>query len=326
MASFRQTKNKSWQVIIRRQGVPKQHKTFKTKTEAIQWANEIEYEIDRGNRVDFKLAEQVTIGEIILDYLKKESTRINRSYKREKSRLMLLLKHFRDYSVAQVTPARIALFRDIRLSEGCSSATVVKDMNTLSKVLKMAQMGWGVYLANNPILGVNKPKVVGHRIRRLTRDEEKILFNKTSLQMKAIVIFAIETGMRLGEILTLTYSDIEDGAATLKQTKNNEIRYVPFSLKVQTVLQTLPKSLTDNRVFYFWKTVSGFESSWQKFKKREGLVDLRFHDLRHEAISRLFEKGFNHMEVSSISGHKSLLILRKYTHYHHEFIKQKISN
>ena len=136
MARIRQTKNKSWQVIIRRQGVPTQYKTFKTKTKAIHWAHEIEYEIDRGNRVDFKLAEQVTIGEIILDYLKKESTRINRSYKREKSRLLLLKKHFGDYSVAQITPTRIALFRDLRLAQGLSPATVVKTSIHSQRCLK----------------------------------------------------------------------------------------------------------------------------------------------------------------------------------------------
>ena len=324
MATIRQRTNLSWQAVVRRTGFPKQHKVFKKKQDAILWARQIEHEIDQGNRVDFKRAEKITIGQIIDDYLKKESVRINRSYKREKSQLRLIKQYFGDCSVAQITPSRIALFLDIRLSEGRSSATVVKDINSLSKVLKMAQTGWGIYLANNPILGINKPKVVGHRIRRLTRIEEKILLNNSSPQMRAIVIFAIETGMRLGEILTLRYSDIEDGIATLKETKNNEIRYVPFSLNVKKVLQTLPKCLTDNRVFYFWKTVSGFQSSWQKFKKREGLVDLRFHDFRHEAISRLFEKGLNPMEVSSISGHKSLLILRKYTHYQNTFIKNKI--
>ena len=325
MATIRQRSNLSWQAVVRRTGFPKQHKVFKKKQDAILWARQIEHEIDQGNRVDFKRAEQIIVGEIIHDYLKKETTRINRSYKREKSRLMLLLKHFGDHSIAQITPSRIALFRDIRLSQGLSPATVVKDINSLSKVLKMAQMGWGVYLANNPILSVNKPKVVGHRVRRLSSQEENILIQKTTFNMQAVIIFAIETGMRLGEILSLEWIQIHNDMAVLNQTKNNEIRYVPFTKKVIHLLQTLPKNIKENRVFFFWKTVSGFESSWQKFKKREGLVDLRFHDLRHEAISRLFEKGLNHMEVSSISGHKTLHTLRKYTHYNHQYLKSKVS-
>ena len=325
MAAIRQRSNLSWQAVVRRTGFPKQHKVFKKKQDAILWARQIEHEIDQGNRVDFKRAEQVTIRDIVNHYLTQESTRINRSYKREKSRLMLLLKHFGDHSVAQITPTRIALFRDIRLSQGLSPATVVKDINTLSKVLKMAQTGWGIYLANNPILSVNKPKVVGHRVRRLSRQEENILTQKTTFNMQAVIIFAIETGMRLGEILSLQWTQIQNDMAVLNQTKNNEIRYVPFSKKVKKLLTIIKKNKDDLRVFYFWKSVSGFESSWQKFKRKEGLVDLRFHDLRHEAISRMFEKGLNHMEVSAISGHKSLHVLRKYTHYNHQYLKHKLT-
>jgi len=110
----------------------------------------------------------------------------------------------------------------------------------------------------------------------------------------------------------------------LKETKNGENRYVPFNNKVIHLLKKQPRNIDDDRVFYHWKTVSGFESSWQKFKKKEGLQDLRFHDLRHEAISRMFEKGFNPMEVSSLSGHKSLLILRKYTHYNLQYLRDKL--
>jgi len=325
MASIRQTKNKSWQVVIRRQGVPTQHKTFKTKTEATHWAHQIEHEIDKGNRVDFNLANKVTINDIINDYMSQQRLTINRSYKREKSRLLLLKQQLGAYSLNQLTSSKIALFRDLRLSQGLSPATVIKDLNTLSKVIKLGQVGWGVYLANNPLLSIQKPKVVGHRVRRLSQQEETILLNQSSFQMQAILIFAIETGMRLGEILFLTWSDIQHDMAVLKETKNNEIRYVPFTKKVIQLLQTLPQNIEDNRVFYFWQTVSGFQSSWQRFKRRVGLVDLRFHDLRHEAVSRLFEKGLNHMEVASISGHKSMQILKRYNHYQFDYLKKIMS-
>jgi len=325
MASIRQTKNKSWQVIIRRQGVPKQYKTFKTKTEAIQWAHQIEHEIDRGNRVDFNLANKVTVNDIIDDYMRQQELTINRSYKREKSRLNLLKQQLGAYSLNQLTPSRIAQFRDLRLSQGLSPATVIKDLNTLSKVIKLGQVGWGIYLANNPISNVQKPKVVGHRVRRLSQQEENILLNQSSFQMRGILIFAIDTGMRLGEILSLTWNDIQQDMAVLKETKNNEIRYVPFTKIVIQLLQTLPQNIEDNRVFYFWQSVSGFQSSWQRFKRRAGLVDLRFHDLRHEAISRLFEKGLNHMEVASISGHKSMQILKRYNHYQFNYLKKIMS-
>ena len=324
MATIRK-RNAVWQVIIRRQGFPKQSKVFSKKAEATQWAHEIELEIDRGNRVDFNLANKVTINDIIDNYMRQQTLIVNRTYKREKSRLLLIKQHFGGYALSHINPSKIALFRDLRLSQGRSPATVIKDINTLSKVIKLGQVGWGVYLPSNPIASVQKPKVVGHRVRRLSQQEENILISKTTFEMQAMVIFAIETGMRLGEILSLTWSDIEDNAAVITTSKNNEIRYVPFTKTVISLLKTLPKNIEDHRIFYFWKTVSGFESSWQKFKKKEGLVDLRFHDLRHEAISRLFEKGLNHMEVASISGHKSMQILKRYNHYQFDYLKQLLS-
>ena len=325
MATIRHLPNKTWQAIIRRKGYPKQYKTFPSKLEALQWAREVETDVDKGTVINYTMAAKTTVNDIIERY-QSEGTRINRSYKRENSRLKTLQKYLGDYSIDRLTPTRIALFRDLRLSLGRSPATVIKDLHTLSKLLKIAQREWGLYLVSNPISLVHKPKVVGHRVRRLSSKEEAILLNNSRKEMRNLILFAIETGMRLGEILTLKWTDIQNNVAVLQHTKNREIRYVPFSEKIQTLLQHISRNENDPRVFSHWKTVSGFESSWQKFKKREGLVDLRFHDLRHEAISRMFEKGLNHMEVSSISGHKSLLILRKYTHFHYEFIKQKINN
>ena len=323
MATIRHLSNKTWQAIIRRKGSPKQYKTFSSKLEALQWAREIETDVDKGTLIDYKLASQTTLNDII-DRYQNECQLINRSYKRENSRLRLLRKHLGDFSIDRLTPNRIGLFRDLRLSHGLSPATIVKDLNTLSKLIKIAQREWGLYLATNPISLIQKPKVVGYRVRRLTKSEEEILLKNSSAEMSNMILFAIDTGMRLGEILRLTWNDIQNNIAVLQHTKNGEIRYVPFTQSVQKMLKRIVKNENDPRIFYQWKTVSGFESSWQKFKKREGLVDLRFHDLRHEAISRMFEKGFNHMEVSMISGHKSLLVLRRYTHYQISFMSDKL--
>ena len=319
MATIRHLSNKTWQAIIRRKVYPKQYKTFPSKLEALQWAREVETDVDKGTLINYKLASQTTLNDII-DRYQNECQLINRSYKRENSRLSLLRKYLGEFSIDRLTPSRIALFRDLRLSHGLSPGTVVKDLNTLSKLLKIAQREWGLYLATNPILLIQKPKVVGHRVRRLTKIEEEILLKNSSAEMSNLILFAIETGMRLGEILSLTWNDIQNNMAVLQHTKNGEIRYVPFTQSVQEMLKRIVKNENDPRIFYQWKTVSGFESSWQRFKNRENLINLRFHDLRHEAISRMFEKGLNHMEVSSISGHKSLLILRKYTHYNFKYL------
>ena len=318
MATIRFDKNiNKWQAIIRRKGIKQQSKVFKIKSQAIQWARSVESEIDKGNIVDFSLSKKITLNQII--------EKIQPIDSRERSRLKILKRYFNGSAISLITPSRIALFVDLRLSQGLSSATVIKDINTLSKLLKVAQRDWNIYLPSDPIKHIGKLKQSPSRVRRINKSEEFILMNRSEPNLRNIIIFAIETGMRLGEILTLKWNDINNGLAVLKETKNGEIRYVPISKIANQVLMRIQKNENDDRVFYFWKTVSGFESSWQKFKKREGLVDLRFHDFRHEAISRMFEKGMSHMEVSAISGHKSLLVLRKYTHLNIEYLRDKLA-
>ena len=87
----------------------------------------------------------------------------------------------------------------------------------------------------------------------------------------------------------------------------------------------LPKHFASKKIFWKWKTTSGFQSSWQRLIKRSGINNLHFHDLRHEAISRLFEKGLNPMEVSAISGHKSMQVLKRYTHIKTKYLLKKIN-
>jgi len=318
MATIRFDKNiNKWQAIIRRKGVKQQSKVFKIKSQAIQWARSVESEIDKGNTVDFSLSKKITLNQII--------EKIQPIDSRERSRLKILKKYFNNAAINLINPNRISLFVDLRLSQGLSSATVIKDINTLSKLLKIAQRDWNIYLPSNPIKHIGKLKQSPSRVRRLSKDEEYILMNRSKSNLRSIIIFAIETGMRLGEILSLKWSDINNNFAVLEKTKNGDVRYVPMSKIANQILTRIQKNENDDRIFYFWKTVSGFESSWQRFKKREGLVDLRFHDLRHEAISRMFEKGMSHMEVSAISGHKSLLVLRKYTHLNIEYLRDKLA-
>jgi integrase len=110
---------------------------------------------------------------------------------------------------------------------------------------------------------------VGHRVRRLSQQEENILIQKTTFNMQAVIIFAIETGMRLGEILSLQWSDIQNDMAVLNETKNNEIRYVPFTKKVIRLLQILPKNIEDNRVFFFGKQYLDLNQVGRSLKERK---------------------------------------------------------
>jgi len=182
--------------------------------------------------------------------------------------------------------------------------------------LKIARSEWGLCLKETPFEQISLPKPPKSRKRRLSDEEYQKLY-EASKTMKInyiwpIFLFAIETGMRRGEILKLKWSNInfDDRTAYLEDTKNGEDRYVPLSCKAIELLSSTKQS--NNLVFPV--SSNAVRLSWERLKRKANVNNLRFHDLRHEATSRLFEKGLSIMEVASITGHKDIRMLRTYTH------------
>lgn len=171
------------------------------------------------------------------------------------------------------------------------------------------------------------PAAARARDRRLVGDEATRLLeacNTSSCPWLApITILAVETAMRQGELLALTWDtiDLTRRVARLLDTKNGERRDVPLSIAAIAVLTALPRAI-DGRVFPI--SQDNLEGYWRRATKAAEIADLRFHDLRHEAASRLFEKGLNPMEVAAITGHKTLQMLKRYTHLRAEDIAVRI--
>ena len=156
------------------------------------------------------------------------------------------------------------------------------------------------------------------RKRRLMPSEkERILALLHHLQrniyIASIIEFAIETGMRRSEILKLRWCDIdlENGFASLYDTKNGEDRRVPLTRRCIEVLQ----KRCHRRINKCSQSLPPvLRLAWNRARKKAGITDLRFHDLRHEAVSRFFEMGMSVPEVALISGHKDVRQLFRYTH------------
>ena len=319
MASIREVSGGKWQAQLRHRGMRPVCKTFHTKTEATRWARQLESEFDRGQYVDRTEAERTTFGELIERYLV-EVTPLKKSARNEAQRLKFLKRHFGMISLAALRPTHIAEFRDARLRAGLSGSSVVKEMNSLAHVIDVAIMDWDIPLHSNPAKLVRRPKVSRGRDRRLLPDEETRLFvscgNSNARMLLPIVRFAIETAMRLGEILSLEWSnvDLAQRIATLPDTKTGDARQVPLSTVALSAIASLPRHLKDGRVFWAWSRADSLEHAWHRAVTAAGIKNLRFHDLRHEGVSRLFEIGLNPMEVAAISGHKTLQMLKRYTH------------
>ena len=151
-----------------------------------------------------------------------------------------------------------------------------------------------------------------------------ILWGKTANHLfEPLVAIAIETGTRRGELLGLLWQnvDLDKRTAFLPLTKNGTSRTIPLSLKAIEILQSLPRDIS-GVVFPVSKTA--LRGLWLRACKRAKIKDFRFHDLRHEATSRFFEKGLNVMEVAAITGHKDLRMLQRYTHLRAEDLAVKL--
>ena len=330
MATITQTSSGTFKVQIRKVGIPPITKTLKTKEDAKKWARLIESEIDRGVFVNRQEADQVVIGELIDRYVQ-EVTPLKRSAIKDKHRMLHLKKHFGCYKASQLQSKHIATYRDKRLAEGRKGSTVVKEIGSMSHLLDIAIKDWGIPLSINVAKLVRKPKQPRGRDRRLAEGEETILLEAAKSSkaplLAPIITLALETGMRLGELLSLDWNniDLKKQTALLPITKNGDSRTIPLSKKAIETLQNIPRKINDSRVFWTWKRPDSFENSWRRMLGKTTIQNLRFHDLRHEACSRFFEKGFNIMETAHISGHKTLQQLKRYTHLKTEDIVAKMN-
>ena len=244
----------------------------------------------------------------------------------------------------------LAQYRDERL-EKVNTQTARHDLSLLSRVLTTAAKEWGIPLPHgNPVAQLRMPKLPPARNRRLTAEEESALLDaaqqyemsrKDAGPISSIIRFALGTAMRRGEIAAMRWDHINLKSQVLRvpDSKSGEPRRVPLSKAAVDVLKALPRHLKG----HVWGVTA--DTITQAFDRvcaraRDGylrecetanqdpdldfLEDARFHDLRHEATSRLFERGFNVMEVAAITGHKTLQMLKRYTHLRAEDLARKL--
>ncbi|MNF97958.1 Tyrosine recombinase XerC [compost metagenome] len=204
------------------------------------------------------------------------------------------------------------------------------ELALLSHLYTVAIQEWGLGLTFNPVLNIRKPSPGDGRDRRLSPDEERRLLaavNAYSNPMLGwIVRIALETGMRSSEISSLRRPqvDLVKRVIRLSDTKNDTSRTVPLSKHAtetfQAAMNNPVRPIDCDLVFFGEPGKDGkrrpytFTKIWGQLKKKLGLPDFRFHDLRHEAVSRLVEGGLSDQEVSAISGHRSMQMLKRYTH------------
>ena len=342
MATIVKTPSGTWKALIRKTGFPTTIKTFRLKRDAEDWARRTEDEMVRGLFVQRAPAERLTFEKAMQRYLS-DVTPTKRPFTQngERRRSLPLIEFFGKYSLAAITAELVAQYRDKRLAgEDRKSKdgkpvpragnTVRLELALLGHLFTVAVKEWGLGLAYNPVLNVRRPAPGAGRNRRLDAAEEakllKAVDKHSNPMLHWIVRIALETGMRSSEITTLRRNqvDLERRVVRLLETKNTSPRTVPLSANATALfreaLNNPVRPIDTDFVFFGEPGKDGkrrpytFNKVWLDIKRSVGCADFRFHDLRHEAVSRFVEAGLSDQEVSAISGHKSMQMLKHYTH------------
>lgn len=318
-----------WQAKVRIKGYPKQSKVFLSHSDARAWASTVESEMARGVFVSRAEAKRTIFRDALARY-EREITPDKKSADDERSKINRLREsQLADYSLANLNGTVLAAWRDSRL-QTVKPGTVVRELALISHVFTVARKEWGMAGLSNPVEDIRKPSLKGSgRTRRLEPGEEKELLSRANTYGKpwpTVIRLAIETAMRREEIALLRWKhvDLKRRVIHLIDSKNGEPRDVPLSSRAIDVLRALPRR-KDGLVFglrpdsitqAFSRITGNAAKSKRTLKKpKKGLLgDLHFHDLRHEATSRLFERGLNQIQVAAITGHKTLQVLKGYTH------------
>jgi integrase len=323
MATLRNRKNK-WQARIRRSGQPDVTKTFHTKQDAEKWARSIEIEIDRGTYINTNYAQKTLFKDLIQQYLK-EVTPTLRSAPEDTYRLKKMMRNtISQLNLVELTPQRIANYRDERLKE-VKPNTVIRELAHISSMINHARREWGLGI-NNPVAQIKKPSQPQGRKRVLNDAELSRMLQeleKINPFLKPLCEFALETAMRRGELMSLLWANVnfEKSVAFLPLTKNGDSRYVPLSMRAIKILKLLPRDI-EGRVFPLNK--SSVSVLFLRAARRAKVEDIHFHDLRHMALTRLSSRFTNILELAAISGHRELKMLQRYVHIKAEDLAKKM--
>jgi integrase len=337
-----------WRAEICRRGFRKSH-TFDTKSDAETWAAKVESEIGRGVFVDHSEAERTTLTEA-LDRYEREVLPHKKSQRPVKYQIKRLKEDLGHLKLVAVTSSVLAKYRDERLGK-VNTQTARHDLSLLSRVFNVAAKEWGIPLPHgNPVAQLRMPKLPPSRDRRLSSEEADQLlpaareYEKSGSNtgpVHAIIRFALETAMRRGEIVAMRWehANLKTGVLQVPDSKSGEPRKVPLSSVAVEILLTQPRRL-DGQIWGI--TADAISKAFDRICTRarrayekacshsneepdsDFLQGIRFHDLRHEATSRFFERGFNVMEVAAITGHKTLQMLKRYTHLRAEDLAKKL--
>ncbi|MHB9136368.1 MAG: tyrosine-type recombinase/integrase [Acidithiobacillus ferrooxidans] len=330
----------TWKAVIRKQGWPTAAKTFRTKRDAEDWSRQTEDEMVRGVYIQRAPSQKLSLDMALDRYLREitPTKKAGGSQRRDHTSAKALRARLGKYALAALNQEIIGRYRDDRLAEGRAGNTVRLELALLSHLFTVAIREWGISLPANPALLVRKPKG-NSRDRRLQGDEAACLLKSVHAHSNPILAWAtelaLETAARVDEILSVELRDVNltRRIVIFRDTKNGDTRGVPLTVRATEIfreaIETYPRKGT-NLVFPGNPGRDGIRRPytmnkvWKTALERAGIQGLHFHDLRHEATSRLVEMGLSDTKTRQITGHKTAQMMDRYTHLRSEELVQDL--
>lgn len=316
-------------------------KTWSTREAAEQWLASLRRAQAGGYAGDWLKHRQVTLAEALQRY-QAEITPAKKSAETERRRIKGLLAReprLCTQPLHEIRASDLKAFVKGRMaptepgSKGISGSAVNRELAILSHLFVIARAEWGMDDLANPVTKGLRRKENRARNRRLQDGEEDQLLAAArayerdcapEIPITAVLLFALSTAMRLGEIGRCRWEhvDLQQATVFLPDTKNGDPRTVPLYPRIVRMLSGLERR-DDGLVF---GPAASIRQVWYRVLNRTSIDGLRLHDLRHEAISRFFEDtDLSDMEIAMISGHKTLIMLKRYAHLRANKLARKLA-
>lgn len=290
----------------------------------------VKVQIVEGQYFERAVAESHTFKEL-MDRYEKEHVARKLRHRGLNGYMKNLRGFFGEKTLADITPKEIVAYKNKRYEDGMAPATINRELANLKKAFNLALREWE-WCHMNPVSRVSMEKENNKRDRWLTEDEASRLLGCCRPWLRDLVLFALHTGMRMGEILELTWRgvDFTRRTVTVFRSKNGERRTIPVNDTVLHVLKekTKVRSLTVDRVFcskIFTPLESGhLRRAFRLALGKAKIEDFHFHDLRHTFATRLVQAGIDLYKVQQLLGHKSPIMTQRYAHHYPESLRDGV--
>jgi integrase len=319
----------SYRARVRIKGHPVLIQSFASKTLAMKWKRDTESAVEQGKYAYDKPGSKNTLAELIDRYIERVLQLKPKNARNVRQHLLWWKQELGHCLLSDIIPSLIAQKRDELLSNPTcknklrSPTTVVRYLASLSHAFSVAVRDWE-WMQENPILKISKPKISNERTRFLN-DEERMRLIKACQESESkglypVVILALSTGMRRGEILNLKWNDVDldRGAILLQTTKNGERRFIPLvGIALELLKSRHTNQFANSLVFpapYSPSKPIDIRSAWENALENARISNFRFHDLRHTAASYLAMNQASLLEIGTLLGHKTVQMTKRYAH------------